>query len=301
MTGSLVVGLATCSDLPDGDEDAAAITAALDAVGISGQWVTWDDPAVAWEELPLVVIRSTWDYTTRRDEFLGWAASLPHLANPAAAVAWSSDKAYLSELSATGIPTVPTLRIAPGESFELPDGELVVKPSVGAGSLGAGRFAANATADARDHVRALHDAGRVALVQPYLSDVDTSGETALLYFDGVFSHAIRKGALLPEGTVHGINRSGLFVEEAISPTEATDAELAVGEQAVAFLRDRFGSDLLYARVDLLPTSDGPLLVELELVEPSLFLDHSPGAADRFAAAVAARFIPRRGGRRSVPQ
>ena len=286
--------LATCAHLPQGDEDADLLTSALADSGVAARWAVWDAPG-DWSGAP-VVIRSTWDYTFRRDEYLSWARSVQQLHNPFEVVAWNSDKTYLRDLSAAGVRIVPTVWAAPGEVVALPEtGEYVVKPSVGAGSRGAGRFTAGSTAGsaggsaaAAAHVADLHDAGRVVLVQPYLGGVDTHGETALIYLDGEFSHAVRKGAMLPAGVVHPVNGYELFVEERITPHVADAAELCAGEVAMRAVRERFGTDLLYARVDLLPSPDGPALVELELTEPSLFLGHDPKAASRFAAAIARR-------------
>ena len=286
--------LATCAAYPDGDEDAALLLAALASRGVEGRFAVWDDVAVDWSQGP-TVLRSTWDYTLRRDAFLRWMHAVPEVFNPAEVVLWNSDKVYLEEAERAGVPVTPTLVVPPGRepSFAaLPHGfpgrgEVVVKPSVGAGSRGAGRF--GAVAPAREHVAALHEAGRVALVQPYLAEVDRAGETALIYLDGVFSHAIRKAPMLGADTVHDLGETaGLFLPENISPRDPSPAEHAVGERAVAFLNDRFGGPLLYTRVDLLPGPDGPVVVELELAEPSLFLSHADGAADRFAAAIAAR-------------
>jgi hypothetical protein len=285
------VVLATCADLPDGDEDGAALVSALADVGIAADWRVWSDPAQRWDE-SLVVIRSTWDYTLDRASFLEWARSLSELANPAHVLEWNSDKTYLRDLAAAGIAIVPTDFAAPGERVRLPhDVEFVVKPSVGAGSKGAGRFAAGAHVPAAVHVAALHDAGRVVLVQPYVSGVDVSGEAALVYVGGRFSHAVTKGAMLPHGAVNdldpGFSRS-LFVEERIAARAPGADELAVGGQVLDFVRERFGLVPLYARVDLLPGDGGPVLVELELTEPSLFLGYADGAALRFAAAIADR-------------
>ncbi len=279
--------LATCADLPDGDEDADLLGAALRARGLRPLWAVWDDPSVDWSA-GLTVIRSTWDYTARRDDFLAWAGSIPRLVNPADVVRWNSDKTYLRDLAAAGIGIVPTEWIEPGRPVPLPvDGEYVLKPSVGAGSRGAGRFSAGQDAAARAHTAALHDAGRVVLLQPYLDDVDHVGETALIYVEGRYSHAVTKGAMLPEGVTHPVDGYELFVQERIRPTEASPAERGLGEQVMGYVRDRFG-DQLYTRVDLLPTPDGPVVIELELTEPSLFLDRADGAADRFADAIAAR-------------
>jgi glutathione synthase/RimK-type ligase-like ATP-grasp enzyme len=281
------VVLATCADLPDGDEDAPALVAALERLGLKARWQAWTDPGVSWAD-GLVVLRSTWDYAPRRAEFLDWARSVPWLVNPYEVVEWNTDKVYLAELAEAGIATVPTQIVPAGETAAFPaEGEFVVKPSVGAGSRGAGRFAADRHADAAAHVAALHASGHTALVQPYLADVDVHGERALVYLDGVFSHAVTKGAMLVAAAAHPVAGEHLYVEERITPASAAPAELAVGERAVEFVVRRFGVPL-YARVDLLPSADGPVVVELEVTEPSLFLGHAYGATDRFAAAIAAR-------------
>jgi glutathione synthase/RimK-type ligase-like ATP-grasp enzyme len=283
-----VVHLVTCADLPDGDEDAALLDAALGRAGVVGHWMVWDDPAVDWAAAP-AVLRSTWDYTPRRAEFLAWAESVPRLANPAAVVGWNSDKVYLRDLAAAGLPIVPTDFVPPGVAgIVLPaGGEYVIKPSVGAGSRGAGRFRPGSESAAHAHLAALHDAGRIVLIQPYLSRVDETGEAALVYLDGVYSHAARKAALLPAGGIYDLDGAGsLYVEEKMAPLEASPAERAVGDAVIAFLADRFGAHQLYARIDLLPSADGPRIVEVEVAEPSLFLGYADGAADRFATAIA---------------
>src|SRR5206468_1912891 len=138
-----------------------------------------------------------WDYTLRRPAFLDWVRALPDVRNTAETVLWNSDKLYLCELERAGVPITPTTAFAPGEQPVFPtDTEFVVKPSVGAGSRGAGRFLPDAAAQASEHAATLHAAGRTVLVQPYLSGVDEAGETTLLYFAGAFSHAIRKGPML---------------------------------------------------------------------------------------------------------
>lgn len=283
--------LATCADLPDGDEDAELLVRALANRGVAARWVAWTDPDVDWSS-GLVVLRSTWDYTADRDAYLGWIDTLPRVANPADVVHWNSDKVYLRELAAAGVPTVATTFAAPGQEAQFFENvaEFVVKPSVGAGSRGVGRFTHDRTAEARRHAEQLHAAGRTVLIQPYLDAVDTAGETALIYFDGRFSHAVRKGPMLPDGIAHPVQGWELYVEEQIEPRVPDPAELEVSAAVLAAVRDRFGSDQLYARVDLLPSADGPVLVELELTEPSLFLQDATGDIDPaavFAAAIAA--------------
>jgi glutathione synthase/RimK-type ligase-like ATP-grasp enzyme len=249
----------------------------------------WDDPSVDWSA-GLTVLRSTWDYTHDRARFLDWVRGLPRVANEPAIVEWSTDKTYLVELAAAGVPTVPTAVARSGEPLPAFDAEVVVKPSVGAGSRGVGRFTPDRFREAQQHAERLHAAGRTPLVQPYLAGVDVTGEAALVYVDGAFSHAITKGAMIPAATAHPVDGGALFIEENITPRTASAAERAAADAAVGYVRERFGADPLYTRVDLLPGADGPVLVELELVEPSLFLQHGEDgrAAARFAAAIAKR-------------
>jgi glutathione synthase/RimK-type ligase-like ATP-grasp enzyme len=289
VTGT--IALATCAQLPAGDEDSQRLAGALNAFGVTASWHVWDDPQVDWERFDLTVVRSTWDYTIDRDAFIAWAAGVTRLANPGDVLAWNTDKTYLRDLSQAELPVVPTSWSDPGEPVELPGREFVVKPSIGAGSNGAGRFDQGARAAARAHAAALHEAGRTVMVQPYLDGVDTAGETALIYVDGAFSHAVSKAPMLTRSTVNELSpglSTGLFQPERITPSVPEPAELAVGEQVLAYVRKRFGADLLYTRVDVLPSPDGPVVIELELAEPSLFLEHDEDAATRFAAAVSRR-------------
>jgi hypothetical protein len=281
------VALVTCAELPDLDPDDRLVAQALRAAGVVVDAVVWDDPAVAWAGYDLSVLRSSWDYPPRRDEFVAWARSVPRLANPAAVVAWNTDKRYLAALSATGVSTVPTQWIGPTSAVELPpEGEWVIKPAVGAGSLDTGRYNLADRAQrglAVAHVARLQAAGRRVMLQPYLSAVDSDGETALLFLGGAYSHAIRKGPML---TGPAVEVDGLYQPEEIRPREPSPAQLALAEQALAAVP---GDALLYARVDLVPGPDGhPVLLELELAEPSLFLGTSAPAAQRFAEAILAR-------------
>ncbi|AEB46289.1 ATP-grasp domain-containing protein [Micromonospora maris] len=284
------VALVTCTEFAELEADDRLVIAPLAARDIAAEPVVWDDPAVDWAGYDLVVLRSPWDYMSRRDDFVAWAAGVPRLVNPADVVRWNTDKRYLDELRAAGVPTVPTGWVLPGESWQPPaDGEYVIKPSISAGSQDTGRYDM-ADPEHRElavaHVRRLGDAGRIAMIQPYLSAVDAAGETALLYFAGpqglAFSHAIRKGPML---SGPDLGTEGLYKPEEISPRTATADQLAVAERTLAVVPG--GTDrLLYARVDLIPGPDGtPVLVELELTEPSLFLGYAPGTPDRLAEAI----------------
>lgn len=290
------VALATCAELPDGDEDAGDLVAALARAGIDASWHSWNDAGVDWDGFDVTLLRSTWDYTHDRAAFLAWTATVPRLLNTAEVVAWNSDKTYLRDLAAAGVPVVPTGFHVPGSTVALPAaGDIVLKPVVGAGSRGVGRFRLpEQAAAAREHAQALHAAGRTVLSQTYLAGVDTAGETAVVCLGGVPCHAARKAPLLVAGGAHPLrggveeHSHALYLKEHISRATATPAELAVAGAALRFVADRFGS-LPYARVDLLPGSAGPVVVELELIEPSLFLAYAPdptAAADRLVAALA---------------
>jgi len=277
------VALATCSTRPQLDGDSARLLPALAGVGVSAEPAVWDDPAVDWAAYDLVVVRSTWDYTLRREEFLAWAAGVPRLLNPAPVLAWNTDKRYLRDLEGAGVPVVPTTYVAPGETYVPPPGEVVVKPTVSAGARDTERYA-----DARDGaalVARLHAQDRTAMVQPYVEGVDADGETAVLVFDGELSHGARKAPLLaggPDVDPHDDEDRAIM-----SAREPSPQQVAVARAALAAVPQE--GPLLYARVDLVPGPDGqPVVIELELTEPSLFLRLSPGAAARFARAVARR-------------
>jgi len=274
----LQVALATAAQLPDLDEDGAALLEALDAEGVQAAPVLWDSGA-DWAAYDLVVVRSTWDYDRRREQFLAWAASVPRLANPADVLAWNTDKTYLQALASAGVPVVETTWLVPGDVFTPPAGPYVVKPTVSAGARDTAAY--DGGADATAHVQRLLAAGRPVMVQPYLPQVDVLGETSVLCFEGEVSHAASKSALLQVGA--GV-RNDIDSRAFVTPAEPTRAQVDLAKAALAVV----GQPLLYARVDLVPGPDGPLLLELELTEPSLFLRHAQGATARFAAAVRRR-------------
>ncbi|MBU8975633.1 hypothetical protein JI752_005715 [Lysobacter sp. MMG2] len=281
------------------DDDLAPLLDACARAGLATQVRAWDDPTVGWGRFDAAILRSPWDYMTRLGEFLDWcehASTRTRLLNPLPVVKWNTDKHYLAELAARGVPVVPTVFVEP-ETEPLPalqaflaahsdTQEFVVKPSVGAGSKDAQRYARTQEFAAANHLARLLDAERSAMLQPYLDAVDEHGETALIYFAGEFSHAIRKGPLLraDEGpTPH------LFAAEAITPRTPSQEEMSLAGHVLAAARDalQLHEAPLYARVDLIGDRDGrPCLLELELCEPSLFFAHAAGSADRFAALLA---------------
>lgn len=275
------------------DEDLAPLQEALSAAGVRATLEDWDDPDVDWAAFDLALLRSPWDYTKRLPEFLSWADGVTkqtRLLNPMPVIRWNTDKHYLAELTHAHVPTVPTQFIEPGEEADAglqlffarhaDIAEFVVKPAVGAGSRDAQRYARDDVELAAAHARRLLDAKKAVVLQPYLNRVDESGETALIYFDGEFSHAIRKGPLLQLGQAP---TRALFAQEHISARIPGDDELAAGARALAAIP--FGT-LLYARVDLIRDAAGaPCVLELELTEPSLFFAHAPESAERFAQRI----------------
>jgi hypothetical protein len=282
------------------DEDMPPLVDALQRLGAQVSTPAWDAPDVDWSRFDLALLRSTWDYVERIDEFLGWAracARQTRLCNGADVVGWNIDKHYLAELHAAGVTVVPTrfvdagddaaralatfLRGGPGSlsagapcAFE----QFVVKPSIGAGSRDAARYRRGEHERALAHLRRLVETERrSAMLQPYLSTVDTAGETALIYLGGEPSHAVRKGPLLrlDEGLV-----AGLFAPEDIRPREPGQDERLLAAAACAAIP--FGQPL-YARIDMVRDERGaPVVLELELTEPSLFFAHAPGIAIRLA-------------------
>lgn len=287
--------LATASGVGERDEDAPRLLAALDHAGAHARTAVWDDPLEDWSSADLVVVRSTWDYTTRLAEFLEWArdvAAVTRLANPPRTLEWNTDKRYLAELAAAGVPVVPTTYLPPdADADEIAaavdlDGDVVVKPTVSAGARDTARHGRDELAAARRHVEALLDAGRHAMVQPYLVDVERRGETGIVVVDGGFVHAFSKAALLVDGPARV---EGLWAPERIAATHPEPDELEVAEQAVRVASALTGSVPLYARVDLVRDDEGrPVLLELELTEPSLFLGVQAAAAVRVAAAMTAQ-------------
>jgi glutathione synthase/RimK-type ligase-like ATP-grasp enzyme len=270
------VALATCAEIPDLEPDDRLLLPALAAHGIDAVPAVWDDGEVEWDTFDLVVLRSTWDYAERRDEFLAWARSLRRVLNSVPLVEWNTDKHYLEHLSRAGVPTVPTRFVAPGAALEPPAGSFVVKPSVSAGGRSSARFAPDEADAAHALVAEIHADGRTAMIQPYLSGVE---EKALVYVGGEHSHALLRRVPLPAAG----SRPVLYLDEELAPAEASATERNIAEAAIACTP----GEPLYARVDLL----GGAVLELELTEPSLYFQFGSGSAERFAAAIEARLKP----------
>lgn len=298
-TSTLRVGLATCRELPKLDADTQWLATSLRKKNVQVVPAVWDDPNVDWTDFHLVVVRSCWDYASRRAEFLAWAERVPHLANPAPILAWNTNKQYLLDLSSSGIPVIPTTWIGPEDRWVAPqEGEWVIKPAVSIASMDTGRYKMWNRAQheqAVEHVNRLQQAERMIMIQPYIAGVDTEGETAMVFLGGEFSHALNKGAIL-EGPDAGIDRR--FQPQGgqkLQVQEPTKAQFELAQRTL----DKVPYDhdlLLYTRVDLVPATDGsPVLMELELTEPMLYFGQVPEAADRMAAAIVAQIIGARDG------
>ncbi len=284
------------------DEDMPPLLLALRSHGAVVDTPFWDNPEVDWGRYDVAVLRSTWDYADRLEEFLDWAercSERTRLVNPPAVVRWNTDKHYLVHLAHAGVPVVPTRFVEPGTdagaelsrfleggtgaftvgtcgSFE----QFVVKPSVGAGSRDAARYRAEDRGRAESHIARLLAAGRSVMLQPYLARVDHRGETAVIYLGGSYSHAIRKGPLL---RLDDSLVAGLFAPEQITQREPHAEEMRVADAA---FRACSLEQPLYARMDLIQDNQGsPVVLELELTEPSLFFVYAPEAAGRFADAL----------------
>jgi hypothetical protein len=276
---------------PEFDDD-ERLAGALRGRGVDADLVRWD-AAADWAGFELVVVRSTWDYTWRLDEFLEWASALGgRVRNAPEVLRWNSDKGYVGDLDAAGLPVVPTMYVRPGEALPELDGEVVVKPTVSAAGRDTGRFGPDAHDEARALLERLAEDRRVAMVQPYLGAVDEAGETALLFIAGELAHVLRKGAVLAPDEVAPVRHDALGAAEAmydpelVVAGECSAAERDVAARIVDYVGDRFGSAPLYARVDLVPDASGdPLLMELELVEPNFYLNIYPDSAERIAEAI----------------
>ena len=277
------VAIVTCKVLPENDPDEALLMDALAQAGLGAALVAWDDDSVNWADYDLAVLRSAWNYIENLDAFLEWAlhaGTATRLYNPVEVVQWNTHKGYLRTLAKQGVPVVPTHWLGVGEHLDLADimadrgwHDVVAKPVVGAASFLTERIVDPGSAGAQSFWERLCDNGEV-MVQPYLPSVETYGERSLIWIDGELTHSVRKSPRLGAA------------EESVS--DALPIPHAERELAEAVIAD-IPQSLLYARIDLIRGDDGePLLAELELVEPSLFLKQDPAALKRLVRGIAAR-------------
>ena len=274
------VALVTCADERYQEPEVHVAADALRAAGVSTDVVSWDEDR-DWGAYELVVVRTPWDYFDRVTQFLDWAARVERetsLVNPADVLRWNSHKGYLAEFTAKGVPTVPT-RLVPGPSTdvadqirEVPWEEIVVKPAVDGGARHAWRGLRDDPSLSRVAER-LTEHGDV-VVQPFVPAI-VDGERSLVFLGGRFSHAVRK---VPKA---GDYRSQRHLGGREVDHEPDSAELQVALAAMAAAPGR----LTYARVDLVEWEGAPVLIELEVIEPDLFLRDVPERVDRFVEVV----------------
>jgi hypothetical protein len=281
------IAFATCAAHPSGiDDDQRA------AELVGAEFAIWDDERVDWQAYDRVVVRSVWDYTTKAADFLAWAEAVgrDRLRNSPELIRFNSDKRYLTVLDA---PTVPTTLLDPGDAVPAYDREIVIKPNISAGARDTGRFMPDARGDAAGLVEQIHESGRAALLQPYLPGVDIDGERAVVFFGGQISHVLHKRPVLrdpgvaPRSTDEHSPAAIMLEPDLVVPGTASAEQLQLAQRVHAEVAARLGQPL-FMRVDMVPGPDGaPVLIELEAIEPMLYLDLIPGAAERFAAAVLA--------------
>ena len=286
----MLVATATCSNLPAWEVDDQPLHAALVKCGVEVVQPAWDDPAFDWSSCDACLIRTTWDYMDRRDEYLAWArrvAAVTKLYNSYELVRWNTHKGYLRDLESRGVPVAPTVWIETGSSIDL-RGVLAekgwqkafLKPVIGATARETLRFEATQAGieAASRHLRRML-VNESMILQPYLASVETEGELSVIMIDGEFTHAVRKTPVAGDYRVQ--NDFGA----ADKPVTLQDGELNLAREIV----EKIDVEWLYARVDFLRDRDGELkLSELELVEPSLFFRHCPQAADHLAACLCRR-------------
>ena len=283
----MTIVLATSAALPGLAPDDRLLLRALRARGLAAEPVVWEDRLFDWGGASICVIRSAWDYAYRRQEFLSWVrrtADLLPLWNPAPVVTWNTHKQYLVDLAHRGVPAVPTRVLGAGSRTPLADvlaetgwQDVILKAAVAQTGRYLMRVRPDGHAAGQRHLDRLLPAEDM-LVQPFLAGINAEGETSLVFVDGAFSHAARKRPAPGDFRVHD-DFDGTI--ESVTPSAA---QMEVARRALAAVDE----PLLYARVDLVPGPDGPVVMELELVEPDLYLATSAGAAERLAAAVAAR-------------
>jgi len=279
------IALLSIGDLTGFVADDDLVVAPLRELGHEAETVPWQQTGVAWGEYGGVVIRTTWDYQNYLAAFLSvlrQIESQTRLANPLEIVRWNADKnVYLRDLATRGATIVPTVwntgKINSDEIErwfdQLESDEVVIKPTVGANAQDAVRLKRGEV-----HAAALSKlfAGRSCMVQPFMRGITTEGEFSLFYIDGEFSHAILK---TPKPGDFRVQEEHGGIIQAIEPQGSL---LAAGKKILQYVSTR----LLYARVDLVRTAEDEFaLMELELIEPSLYLREAQHAPHMFAEAI----------------
>lgn len=277
------IGLATCAALPQLDDDNQILLSLLQKrSGLKVQPLIWNDPGVDWSQIKLTMIRSTWDYYHHLNDYLVWTHTVEQhskLMNSAAVVAWNCNKTYLKELAQRGVPIVETQWFSPGSSLSLDTlfhdtgwESCVIKPSVSASGSNTFKVERHAWAEGQTQLDALlatHD----MMIQPFIASIATEGELSFLFINNTFQHAVIKRPAPKEFRVQE-HFGGQTLPYTPTPNEIQIACQVI--KATPF-------DTLYARVDMVYDDQNRLcLSELEIIEPSLFLKHSPPTAEFLA-------------------
>lgn len=297
MTAPRRVAFVTCRALPEGSPDDRLAAAACAEWGVEAESGPWESRGAAWEAFDAEVVRSAWTYHRMPRRFDRWLDRLEEAGvrafNDVATMRWNASKRYLFDREREGVPVIPSVWVEEPRGLDagaieraVGTVDVVAKPAVGASAEGVRRVRAGRAEDLEWLGTALADGP--LLVQSYVPEVAARGEWSVVHLGGAYSHAVLKTPA----------RGDFRVQEALgASTRAEDPpaevrEIAARAIAVAGAVADAGGSPLYARVDAVEVADGPLLVELELIEPSLFFAHAPGSADRFAdAPVAALEAP----------
>jgi len=256
---------------------------------VDAQSVAWSDPGVDWDAFDVAVLRSTWDYVDRLPQFLDVIEAVEGsrcvLSNPAEAVRWNADKRYLDDLDTRGVPVVPLVRGAAADASRIRAAveragwrDLVLKPAVGVGGSGVVRTVAAELEQALEHALGALPPGAEVIVQPFAASILDEGEWSYIFLGGRLSHVLRKRPATGDFRAHGIY-GGTVRPAAPDPAD---------QGTVAAMVARLPFDLDYARVDVVRYDGRLAVLELELIEPMLYLGLAPGSADRLAEAVLRR-------------
>jgi glutathione synthase/RimK-type ligase-like ATP-grasp enzyme len=273
-----VITIVTHVGAPDGVADDHRLAEAIAALGGEAQYAVWTDASMDWSSGAVTIVRSAWDYHLHPTAWFQWldrVAPLTRLVNAVDLIRWNSEKTYLLNLSERGVPIVPTVLLSQSSNLlkacvDRGWSDVVVKPTIGASTFGVRRFLGPEIAIAGiKHVERLLTGGK-ALLQPYQGAIEDARERSLVYIDGLFSHAFSK-----PGFHAGIGDADL---PSYTPTSE---ELDLSRVVLSTLPQR----PVFARIDMVPSTNGPLLMEAELVEPLLAFQHSDSAAHKLAAAL----------------
>ena len=275
------VALVTSSEFPGLSPDDRFLLTALLERGLDAVPAVWDDSSLDWSSFKVCVVRSSWDYHRRLPEFLAWVdrvSVLTRLWNPKETIRWNTHKLYLRDLETRGVPIVPTVWLESGTHATFLDvmqaegwQQAVIKPTVSASAHETILVSRSEASRGQEHIERLLPEMDL-MVQPYLASVSEYGERSVMFVGGEFTHSVRRPAVLEDP----------HVEHNYPGMTPSDEEMELGWQALR----ASARDYLYARVDIVrDDSNRAVLMELELVEPSLFFAQAPWAAERMADAI----------------